>query len=102
MTVSQNTPRFFSFEYFPTTVVHAPRFVRAFAIFSDWLHKHPGGSEVVLLMAGRDATEAFKSYHPFTDKPRKVTKTNMSHHDDGIFFSCCDHSTHLSGCRVYI
>lgn len=39
----------------------------------DWMDKHPGGSEVVHLMAGRDATDAFASYHPFTDKPRKVT-----------------------------
>lgn len=38
-----------------------------------WMDKHPGGSEVVQLMAGRDATDAFASYHPFTDKPRKVT-----------------------------
>lgn len=37
------------------------------------MDKHPGGSEVVHLMAGRDATDAFSSYHPFTDKPRKVT-----------------------------
>lgn len=41
----------------------------------DWLDNHPGGSEVVLLMAGRDATDAFASYHPFTDKPRKVRQT---------------------------
>lgn len=39
---------------------------------AGWLDNHPGGSEVVLLMAGRDATDAFASYHPFTDKPRKV------------------------------
>lgn len=26
----------------------------------------------MLLMAGRDATDAFNSYHPFTDKPRQV------------------------------
>ena len=42
---------------------------------SGWLDNHPGGLEVVLLMAGRDATDAFASYHPFTDKPRKVSKT---------------------------
>ncbi|CAN0463392.1 unnamed protein product [Ectocarpus sp. 12 AP-2014] len=38
----------------------------------DWMDKHPGGSEVVHLMAGRDATDAFASYHPFTDKPQKM------------------------------
>ncbi|CAN0453592.1 unnamed protein product, partial [Ectocarpus sp. 8 AP-2014] len=36
------------------------------------MDKHPGGSEVVHLMAGRDATDAFASYHPFTDKPQKM------------------------------
>jgi len=47
---------------------------------SDWMDKHPGGSEVVHLMAGRDATDAFASYHPFTDKPQKVChiETNQS------------------------
>ncbi|CAM9114501.1 unnamed protein product [Discosporangium mesarthrocarpum] len=39
---------------------------------TDFAKKHPGGSEVILLMAGRDATAAFQSYHPFTDKPRKI------------------------------
>ncbi|CAN0144463.1 unnamed protein product, partial [Hapterophycus canaliculatus] len=39
---------------------------------TSWMDKHPGGSEVVHLMAGRDATDAFASYHPFTDKPQKV------------------------------
>mmetsp|Transcript_3131 Transcript_3131/g.4816 ORF Transcript_3131/g.4816 Transcript_3131/m.4816 type:complete len:480 (-) Transcript_3131:30-1469(-) len=39
---------------------------------TNWVDKHPGGKEVLLLMAGRDATAAFKSYHPFTDKPRKI------------------------------
>lgn len=42
------------------------------ALCAAWMDKHPGGSEVVHLMAGRDATDAFASYHPFTDKPRKV------------------------------
>lgn len=39
---------------------------------TSWVDKHPGGREVLLLMAGRDATAAFESYHPFTDKPRKI------------------------------
>lgn len=47
---------------------------RWFCHTPGWLDRHPGGSEVVLLMAGRDATEAFNSYHPFTDKPLKVSK----------------------------
>eukprot|EP00611_Tribonema_gayanum_P013836 TRINITY_DN25059_c0_g1_i1.p1 TRINITY_DN25059_c0_g1~~TRINITY_DN25059_c0_g1_i1.p1 ORF type:complete len:507 (-),score=108.53 TRINITY_DN25059_c0_g1_i1:413-1861(-) len=39
---------------------------------TSWVDNHPGGREVLLLMAGRDATAAFESYHPFTDKPRKI------------------------------
>ncbi|CAB1113975.1 unnamed protein product [Ectocarpus sp. CCAP 1310/34] len=39
---------------------------------TNWMDKHPGGSEVVHLMAGRDATDAFASYHPFTNKPQKM------------------------------
>jgi fatty acid desaturase len=39
---------------------------------TSWVDKHPGGREVLLLMAGRDATAAFESYHPFSDKPRRM------------------------------
>jgi cytochrome b involved in lipid metabolism len=41
---------------------------------TNWLNSHPGGKDMLLLMAGRDATAAFQSYHPFTDKPRKIIK----------------------------
>jgi cytochrome b involved in lipid metabolism len=39
---------------------------------TSWVDTHPGGKEVLLLMGGRDATAAFESYHPFTDKPKKL------------------------------
>lgn len=39
---------------------------------TPWLEKHPGGKVVLLLTAGRDCTDLFESYHPFTDKPRKM------------------------------
>jgi len=39
---------------------------------TSWLDRHPGGKVVLLLVAGRDCTDLFDSYHPFTDKPREV------------------------------
>lgn len=39
---------------------------------TDFVHRHPGGKEILLLATGRDATDLFVSYHPFTDLPRKV------------------------------
>jgi cytochrome b involved in lipid metabolism len=39
-----------------------------------WLDRHPGGKEHLLLAAGREATWAFESYHPFqsAQDPRAV------------------------------
>lgn len=39
-----------------------------------WLDRHPGGKEHLLLAAGRDCTDLFPSYHPFTDKPEAVLR----------------------------
>jgi fatty acid desaturase/predicted heme/steroid binding protein len=39
---------------------------------TKFLNSHPGGKEFLLLAAGRDITDLFLSYHPFTDKPLKV------------------------------
>ncbi|XP_065194552.1 delta(5) fatty acid desaturase A-like [Sycon ciliatum] len=39
---------------------------------TNFVQSHPGGKEFILLAAGRDATDAFESYHPFTDKPKRV------------------------------
>lgn len=41
---------------------------------TDFVAKHPGGKELLLLCVGRDATDLFNSYHPFTAKPRAVLK----------------------------
>jgi cytochrome b involved in lipid metabolism len=30
---------------------------------TEWMNNHPGGSEPLLLFAGRDSTEIFESYH---------------------------------------
>mmetsp|Transcript_34600 Transcript_34600/g.84744 ORF Transcript_34600/g.84744 Transcript_34600/m.84744 type:complete len:543 (+) Transcript_34600:561-2189(+) len=39
---------------------------------TEFVDKHPGGREMLLLCVGRDATDLFVSYHPFTDKPRAI------------------------------
>lgn len=39
---------------------------------TSFVDKHPGGREMILLAVGRDATDIFRSYHPFTDKPAKI------------------------------
>jgi len=37
-----------------------------------WLDHHPGGKEILLLTAGRDVSDLFVTYHPFTDKAAAV------------------------------
>lgn len=39
---------------------------------TSWLDRHPGGKTILLLSAGRDCTDLFDSYHPFTEKPREM------------------------------
>lgn len=39
---------------------------------SEWLNKHPGGKEMLLLHAGRECTHTFNSYHPFSDKSAQI------------------------------
>ena len=39
---------------------------------TEWLDRHPGGRDVLLLTAGRDVTDLLPSYHPFTDRPQQV------------------------------
>jgi fatty acid desaturase/predicted heme/steroid binding protein len=33
---------------------------------TSWIPKHPGGTDVLALSAGRDITNTFESYHPFS------------------------------------
>lgn len=39
-----------------------------------FVDRHPGGREMLLLALGREATDLFNSYHPFTDAPRAVLR----------------------------
>lgn len=39
---------------------------------TSWLDRHPGGKEILLLTAGRDISDLFVTYHPFTDKAAAV------------------------------
>lgn len=42
---------------------------------TSWIPKHPGGSDVLALSAGRDVTNLFESYHPFSgDQPFQILK----------------------------
>eukprot|EP01138_Halocafeteria_seosinensis_P013788 gb/GECG01014080.1/.p1 GENE.gb/GECG01014080.1/~~gb/GECG01014080.1/.p1 ORF type:complete len:483 (+),score=35.56 gb/GECG01014080.1/:1-1449(+) len=39
---------------------------------TPFVDQHPGGREVLALAAGRDCTVLIESYHPFTDKPKRL------------------------------
>lgn len=39
---------------------------------TSFIDRHPGGRDVILLTAGRDITDLFRTYHPFTEMPMKV------------------------------
>lgn len=38
----------------------------------EWADRHPGGRELVLLHAGRECTDTFDSYHPFSNRADKI------------------------------
>jgi len=39
---------------------------------NEFVNRHPGGKEAILLGRGRDCTALFESYHPFTNRHRYV------------------------------
>jgi len=42
---------------------------------TSWIPKHPGGEDVLTLTAGRDITNMFESYHPFSgEMPSTILK----------------------------
>ena len=53
--------------------VHSPDyFAKLLKYDVDWIGKHPGGKEVLLLTAGRDISTLFETYHPFTRKAHEI------------------------------
>lgn len=40
----------------------------------EWADRHPGGRELVLLHAGRECTDTFQSYHPFSNRADSLLK----------------------------
>jgi cytochrome b involved in lipid metabolism len=42
---------------------------------TSWIDKHPGGRDMILLAAGRDCTDLFESYHPFSDRAHKIVES---------------------------
>jgi len=41
---------------------------------TSWVPKHPGGTELLLMCAGRDITNLFESYHVMSDNPAITLK----------------------------
>ncbi|KAF1790245.1 Fatty acid desaturase domain [Phytophthora cactorum] len=39
---------------------------------TEWADRHPGGRELVLLHSGRECTDTFDSYHPFSNRADKI------------------------------
>ncbi|KAJ0405285.1 hypothetical protein ATCC90586_007324 [Pythium insidiosum] len=39
---------------------------------TEWADRHPGGRELILLHAGRECTDTFDSYHPFSNRAEKI------------------------------
>ena len=77
-----------------------------FARVLAWMSKHPGGTEILLLAAGRDISDAFESYHPFSDKPAMIlqkfeigvlsTHEHPTYKPDSGFYKVSSKSTQLS------
>jgi cytochrome b involved in lipid metabolism len=39
---------------------------------TEWADRHPGGAELIQLHAGRECTDTFDSYHPFSQRADKI------------------------------
>lgn len=68
---------------------------------TEFIERHPGGKEMISLALGRDATDLFKSYHPFSERPAQVlekmrigTVSTYEHpsykKDSGFYKECCE------------
>lgn len=59
----------------------------AFPAAADFLDKHPGGKEMLLLSVGRDVTELIQSYHPFSTLPEKYLAARKVSSNPGFCLS---------------
>ncbi|DAZ95884.1 TPA: hypothetical protein N0F65_009086 [Lagenidium giganteum] len=69
---------------------------------TEWADKHPGGNELILLHAGRECSDTFDSYHPFSNRAEKIlgkykigklvgpTEFPVYKPDSGFYRECCD------------
>uniref|UniRef100_A0AAV1T9D4 Cytochrome b5 heme-binding domain-containing protein n=1 Tax=Peronospora matthiolae TaxID=2874970 RepID=A0AAV1T9D4_9STRA len=69
---------------------------------TEWADRHPGGRELVLLHSGRECTNTFDSYHPFSDRADKIlskyaigklvggAEFPTYKPDTGFYKECCD------------
>eukprot|EP00743_Colponemidia_sp_Colp-15_P003580 GILK01003862.1.p1 GENE.GILK01003862.1~~GILK01003862.1.p1 ORF type:complete len:537 (-),score=97.84 GILK01003862.1:229-1788(-) len=54
---------------------------------TEFLDRHPGGRDMLLISAGRDATTVFDAYHPFTDAPKQyLDKFYIGYIEDSDIF----------------
>ena len=51
---------------------------------SEFLDRHPGGRDQLLIAAGRDVTLIFNSYHAFSDKPDKWVGSFYDNNNNNI------------------
>eukprot|EP00644_Phytophthora_capsici_P007213 jgi/Phyca11/527737/estExt2_fgenesh1_pm.C_PHYCAscaffold_220052 len=69
---------------------------------TEWADRHPGGRELVLLHSGRECTDTFDSYHPFSSRADKIlakyavgklvggSEFPTYKPDTGFYRECCD------------
>lgn len=56
----------FVFNYLNTSFSFTHTLLRSLTTNYSWIPKHPGGVDMITLAAGRDITNMFESYHPFS------------------------------------
>ncbi|KAF4320033.1 hypothetical protein BBO99_00005957 [Phytophthora kernoviae] len=69
---------------------------------TEWADRHPGGRELILLHSGRECSDTFDSYHPFSDRADKIlgkyavgklvggSEFPTYKPDTGFYRECCD------------
>lgn len=69
---------------------------------TEWADRHPGGRELILLHAGRECSDTFDSYHPFSSRADKIlakyavgrlqggSEFPVYKPDSGFYRECCE------------